>query len=101
MKVSPRSTLISAVRRLRIVHGGRDQVIEVDVLDVERLAEVTAAVAQELRHPGLVLGGIEFRLHVRLGGHLAENQRGGEDFDENGAHERGRTLGAPAGEMTS
>ncbi len=35
--------------RLRIVHGGGDEVVEVDVLDVERLAHMGAARAQEAR----------------------------------------------------
>ena len=38
--------------RLRIVHRGGDQVIEVDVLDVERLPHLPAAVAQDLHHLG-------------------------------------------------
>ena len=36
---------------------GGDQVVEIDVLDVERLAHVRAAVAQELHDLGLIAAG--------------------------------------------
>ena len=39
---------------LRVVQRGRDQVVEVDVLDVEGLAHMGAAGAQQLRHLRLV-----------------------------------------------
>ncbi len=47
-----------------IIHRRADQVIEVKRLDAECLAHVTAAVAQNLRHFGLVTHRIEFRLDV-------------------------------------
>ena len=48
---------------LRVVHRGGDEVVEVDVLDVEGLAHVSAARAQQLRHALLILGAVEVRLH--------------------------------------
>ena len=42
----PRNGLAVAGDRLRIVHGGRDQLVEIDVLDVEGLAHMGAARAQ-------------------------------------------------------
>ena len=53
-QVKPLQDLGVAGDRLRILHGGRDQFVEVDVLDVERAAHMGAAVAQDLRHLGLV-----------------------------------------------
>ena len=51
--------------RLRIVHRGRDQVVDIDVLDIERLAHVGAAGAQQRDHLVLVLDRIEFGLDRR------------------------------------
>ncbi len=56
-------------------------------LDVERLAHMGAAVAQDLHHRVLVLDRIELRLHrLRLGHDLAERQRRREELDENHIH---------------
>ena len=67
--------------RLRIVQRGRDQLVEVDVLDVEGLAHMGAAGAQQLRHLLLVLGAVELRLHrLRRGRDLAERESGSERF---------------------
>ena len=38
--------------RLRVVHGGGDEFVEIDVLDVEGLAHMGAARAEQLRHRG-------------------------------------------------
>ena len=81
----PLNCLDLAGDRLRVVHRGRDQLVEIDVLDVEGLAHVGAAVAQELHHLVLVPDRIELGLdRVRAGRDLAECQRGGEDLDEEG-----------------
>ena len=40
--------------RALVVHRGRDQIVEIDLLDVEGLAHMQAAGAQKLRHLGLV-----------------------------------------------
>ena len=73
--------------RLRIVERGRDQFVEIDRLDIEGLAHMGAAVAQDLHHLVLVLDRIELRLHrLRLGHDLAERQRGRENLDEDGFH---------------
>ena len=86
--------------RLRVVHGGRDQFVEVQVLDIERAAHMGAAVAQDLRHLGLVGEGIELRLHrVRPGRHLAERQRGGEKLDQDRVHRPGRAPDLKGGTL--
>ena len=60
-------------RQVRILHGGRQQVVEIDVLDLEHLAHVAAAVAQQRDHLALIGGAVEFGLE-RFGrrGHLAQ-----------------------------
>ena len=45
--------------RLRIVHRGGDEVVEVDVLDVEGAPHMGAAVLEDLRHSPPVADGIE------------------------------------------
>ena len=73
--------------RLRIVQRGRDQLIEVDVLDVEGLAHMGAAGAQQLRHLLLVLGAVELRLHrLGRGRDLTECESGSKDLDEDRFH---------------
>jgi len=58
--------------RLRVVQCGGDQIVEVDRLDVERLAHMRATVAQDLHHLGAILYRIEMRLHrLRLRRHFA------------------------------
>ncbi len=55
------------------------ELIEVDVLDVEGLAHVRAARAQQPCHLFLIAGAVELRLHrVRRGGDLTERQRQGK-----------------------
>src|SRR5262249_36161271 len=64
-----------------------DQLVEVDVLDVEGLAHVGAAGAQQLGDLRLVPLAVEPGLHrVRRGGDLAQRQPGGKDFDEERFH---------------
>ena len=46
-----------AGQRLRVVHRGVDQVVEIEVLDVEGLAHMRAARPQELDDLGLVVAG--------------------------------------------
>ena len=56
-------------------------------LDVEGLAHVGAAVAQDLHHFDPILHRVEMRLHrLRLRRHLAQSQRSREDLDEDGFH---------------
>ena len=63
------------------------RLVEIDVLDVEGLAHVGAAVAQEL-HDGVTVGDrIEMGLdRVRLGRDLTERERCCEDLDEDRVH---------------
>ena len=73
--------------RLRVIHRGRDQLVEIDVLDVEGLAHMGAARAQQLRHLRADRPPVELGLHrIRRRRHLTERQRGGEDLDEERFH---------------
>jgi hypothetical protein len=90
----PRKHFVLA-HRLRIVHGGCDQLLEVDVLDVEGLAHMRAARAQKLRDLLLVSHAIELRLNrVRRGGYLTKCKSRSEDFDEDGFHHRPEAAAA-------
>ena len=76
------------VAATRVGHGGFDQAVDVELLDVERLAHVRTAVGQKLNDLGPVLHGIEAGFDgVRPGGDLAESQGRGENLDENGFHQ--------------
>ena len=72
---------------LGIVHRGRDQVVELDVLDIERLAHVGTALTQHLRYRFAVRDRIEMRFDL-VGGrrHLAQGQRGREHLDQDRVH---------------
>src|SRR5262249_9700868 len=79
---------------LRVLHGGRDEVVEVDVLDVEGLAHVGAARAQELRHGSLIGGTIESGRHGSLfRRHLAQRQLIRKYLDEEGFHGDSERIG--------
>ncbi len=74
--------------RLRVVHRGGDEVVEVDVLDVEGAAHLRAAFGEKAHHLGRVRGRVERRPdRVRMHGDLAQGQRRREDLDEDGAHD--------------
>ena len=80
-KIDAAKRLVLAGHRLRIVHRRGDQLIEVDVLDVEGLAHMRAARAQQLRDLVLIAGAVELRLHrVRRRRDLTERERGGKDL---------------------
>ena len=86
-KIDAAKRLVLAGDRLRIVHRGRDQIVEVDVLDVEGLAHVRAAGAQQPRDLLLIARAVELRLHrVRRGRHLTERKRHRKDLDEERFH---------------
>src|SRR6185295_16585506 len=86
-EVHPTELGQAAGYRLRIVHRGCDQVIDIDVLDVERLAHVGAAGAQQRDNLVLILDWVELGLdRVRPNRHLAECEGGREDLDEEGIH---------------
>ena len=77
-----------ARRRLLVGHDGGDQVVEIDVLDVEGLAHVVAAVAQKLDDLGLVRDRIELGFdRVRPGRDQAQREGRREDLNENRFHE--------------
>ncbi len=68
---------------LRVRHRGVDQLIEVEILDVEGLAHMRAAVLEELHDLGLIFRGIEFGLdRIRMRRHLRERERSGKHLDE-------------------
>ena len=74
-------------QRLRVVERGGNQAVQVDRFDIERLAHMGAAVAQNLHHFRLILPRVEVRLHrLRLGHHLAQRERGRENLDEDHVH---------------
>ena len=76
--------------RLRVVERERDQLIEVDVLEVEGLEHMRAACSQLLGNQGLVPGTVEAGLHrIRCSRHLTERQSRAEDFDQERFHLRG------------
>jgi hypothetical protein len=80
----PRNALIDG---LRIFERGIDQHIKIEILDVERLAHMGAAVLQELRDLGLIVGVIELGLdRVRSRRDLRERKRRGEQLDQNQIH---------------
>ena len=62
-------------------------------LDVEGLAHMGAARAQDLHHLVLVPHRVELRFHrLRLGHHLAQRKRGGENLDQDSFHLRGGAI---------
>ena len=78
---------LALAHRLGVVHGGRDELVEVDILDVEGLAHMRAARTQQRRHLGLV------RLPLEPGGnrlrrrrHLTKRKRSRKDLDEQRFH---------------
>jgi hypothetical protein len=82
-KIDTAKRLVLAGHRLRIVQRRGDELIEVDVLDVEGLAHMRAARAQQPRDLFLIPAAVELRLHpVRCGGDLTERERRRKDFDE-------------------
>jgi hypothetical protein len=87
-KIDAAKRLILDGHRLLIVHRRGDEFIEVDVLDVEGLAHMRAARAQQPCHLFLIAGAVELRLYrVGCGGDLTERKRQGKDFDEDRFHE--------------
>jgi hypothetical protein len=82
--------------RLRIVERGRDELLEIDVLDVEGLEHMRAARAQQQRDLRLILCAIEPGLHrTRSGRDLTERQCGGENLDEKRFHPAGPRSRGP------
>ena len=78
-----------AFDRLLVGHHRRDQVIEIDILDVEVLADGDAAVAQDTEHLGPVGDRVEMGLDgVRIGRDQAQSQGGRENLDENRFHRK-------------
>jgi hypothetical protein len=72
---------------LLVDHHRVDQTIEIDVLDVERLLDGVAAIAEDLHHLGFVGGWVELGFHgVRLGHDQAQRKRRGKNLNEEGFH---------------
>jgi hypothetical protein len=69
------------------LHGGADQIIEIEIFDVEFFADVRAAVAQQLHDLALVIDWVKLCSH-RIGAsrNLTQRKRGGEHFDEDQVH---------------
>ena len=71
----------------RVFHRGVDQRVEIEILDVEGLAHVRAALFEELHDGGLIVNRIEFGLErFRTRRHLRERERSGKHFDEDQIH---------------
>ena len=84
--------------RLRVLHGGRDQLVEIDVLDVEGLAHMRAARPQQRRHRALVGHPIEpGRNLIRRCRHLTECKRSRKNLDEESFHRNFQKLKLKAG----
>ena len=72
---------------LRVFHRGVDQRVEIEILDVEGLAHVRAAVLEDLHDRGLIVDRIEFGLErFRTRRHLRKRERGRKHFDEDQVH---------------
>jgi hypothetical protein len=92
-KIDAAKRLVLDGHCLRIIHRRGNEFIEVDILDVEGLAHMRAARAQQLGNLFLIAGAVELRLHrVGCGGDLTERERGRKYFDEDRFHEVGLDL---------
>ena len=86
-EVYPSELLDLAGHRLRIIHCGRDKLIEVDILDVKSLAHLRAPGPQELDDLSLILNRIELCFYgIRSGRNLAQGKRRSEDLDQDWIH---------------
>jgi hypothetical protein len=73
---------------VRIVHRGRDEIVDVQVLDVERLTHLSATGAQQADNLLAILDRVELRLDaIRRCRDLTERKRGREYLDEESVHE--------------
>ena len=83
-----------AGRGLLVGHHGFDQAVEIDVLDVERLAHVIAAGPQDLEDLRFILRRIELCFDgIRPGHDQAEGEGRGEHLDEDRFHVFDRNSG--------
>ncbi len=86
-KIDAAERVVLATDRLGVLHRGRNEVIEVEVLDVEGLHHVGTAGLQELPDLVLIPVAAERGLHrVRRSRHLAECQCRCKHFDEKRFH---------------
>ena len=73
--------------RLRVIERRRQQFVDIDAFEIEKLQHLAAALVQELGNHWLITVLVEFGLHrIGRGGHLAECQASRENLDENGFH---------------
>ncbi len=73
---------------LGIIHRGRDEIVDIEVLDVEGLAHLRAARAQKADNLLAILDGIELSLDaIRAGCDLTKRQSGRKDLNEESVHE--------------
>src|SRR6266700_1616264 len=86
-KIDSSKQLVLAGDRLRIIEGGGDEIVEIDVVDVEGLAHMRAARPQQLRGLVLIAAAVELRLHrIWRGRDLTERESGGKDLRKDGLH---------------
>ena len=70
-----------------IIERGRNQIIDIDGFNIERLFQVGAAGMQDLHHLVAIGHRIEVRFNgLRLGQDLAERERSGKYLDEYRVH---------------
>jgi len=95
-----RVDIVLATDRLGVVHRGRNEVIEVEVLDVEGLHHVGTAGLQELPDLVLIPVAAERGLHrVRRSRHLAECQCRCKHFDEKRFHPFANSISPTANRL--
>ena len=77
----------AGTQRLGVVERGRNQIVEVDGLDIECRAHVRAAVAQNLHDLIAILRRVKMRFdRLRLGHDLTESQRSRKYFNQKDVH---------------
>src|SRR5262249_21981237 len=72
--------------RLRVVHGGRNQIVKIESLDVKSPPHLLAACAQQINHNFLIRNRIEGGSRFWPGCNLTECQGNSENLDKNGVH---------------
>ncbi len=77
---------IPAGGSLRVIHGGRNQIVDIDGLDVKCALHALATGTQEINHMLLIRTRIKGRPRLRLGRELTECQSNGENLDEDSVH---------------
>jgi N-acetyl-beta-hexosaminidase len=79
---------VATSHSLGIVHRGRDEIVDIQVLDVEGLAHLRTPRAQKAENLLAILDGIELSFDaIRRSRDLTERERGRKYLDEKSVHE--------------